>query len=233
YGRTLLRLGDEKTKPNADRLREYRESNMESLKQSLYSEAPVYEDLETVTLADSLSNWVEVAPNDPLLKAVLNGKSPNERASELVRGTKLKDPAFRKQLGEGLRRERQADPVGHHRGRHVRALRGAQQRAAVRSPEELGGEESGAEGRQDAVQLRLHRRHHRRQLRKPGGEPRQRVRRHRLRRQPAVAAVGLPVRRPAGTRTGRALRGDPRRAAEGLSRRRHRQGSDGEVMIWG
>jgi hypothetical protein len=101
YGRTLLRLGDEKTKPNADRLREYRESNMESLKQSLYSEAPVYEDMETVTLADSLSSWVEVAPNDPLLKAVLNGKSPNERASELVRGTKLKDPAFRKQLGEG------------------------------------------------------------------------------------------------------------------------------------
>ena len=74
---------------------------MESLRQSLYSEAPVYEDLETVTLADSLSHWVEVAPNDPLLRQVLNGKSPNERASELVRGTKLKDPAFRKQLGEG------------------------------------------------------------------------------------------------------------------------------------
>src|SRR5207302_9765142 len=65
---------------------------------------------------------------------------------------------------------------------------------------------------------------------KPGGEPRQRVRRHRLRRQPAVAAVGLPVRRSAGTRPGSALRGDPRRAAEGLSRRGHREGSDGEVM---
>ncbi len=101
YARTLLRLGDEKQKPNAERLREYRESNMESLKQQLYSEAPLYEDLETVTLADSLSHWVEVMPNDPLLRQVLAGKSPNERASELVRGTKLKDPAFRKQLGEG------------------------------------------------------------------------------------------------------------------------------------
>ena len=99
--RTLLRLADEKQKPNAERLREYRESNMESLKQGLYSEAPVYEDLETVKLADSLSHWVEVAPNDPLIRRVLDGKSPAERASELVRGTKLKDPAFRKQLGEG------------------------------------------------------------------------------------------------------------------------------------
>jgi len=101
FARTLLRLADERTKPNAERLREYRESNMESLKQELYSEAPVYEDLETVKLADSLSNWIEVAPNDPLLRQVLDGKSPNERASELVRGTKLKDPAFRRRLGEG------------------------------------------------------------------------------------------------------------------------------------
>jgi Peptidase S46 len=101
YARTLLRLADERQKPNAERLREYRESGLESLKQSLYSEAPVYDDLETVKLADSLSSWVEAAPNDPLLRQVLNGKSPAERASELVRGTKLTDPAFRKKLGEG------------------------------------------------------------------------------------------------------------------------------------
>ena len=74
----------------------------QSLKQDLYSEAPIYEDLETVTLADSLSNWLEVAaPNDPLVQQVLAGKSPQERASELVRGTKLRDVAARKALGEG------------------------------------------------------------------------------------------------------------------------------------
>lgn len=99
--RTLLRLADESAKPNGERLREYRESNMPSLKQSLYSEAPIYEDLETVTLADSLSNWLEVAPNDPLVQQVLAGKSPQERASELVRTTKLRDVAARKALGEG------------------------------------------------------------------------------------------------------------------------------------
>ncbi|HEX3068184.1 MAG TPA: S46 family peptidase [Thermoanaerobaculia bacterium] len=99
--RTLLRLADESTKPNGERLREYRESNLPSLKQTLYSEAPIYEDLETVTLADSLSNWLEVAPNDPLVQQVLAGKSPQERASELVRTTKLRDVAARKALGEG------------------------------------------------------------------------------------------------------------------------------------
>jgi hypothetical protein len=100
--RTILRLAEEKTKPNADRLREYRESGLESLEQQLYSEAPVYEDLETVELADSLAHWMEmVGANDPLVVKVLGGKSPQERASELVRTTKLKDVAFRKQLGEG------------------------------------------------------------------------------------------------------------------------------------
>jgi hypothetical protein len=100
--RTLLRLGDESAKPNAERLREFRESNLESLKQGLYSEAPVYEDLEIVELSDSLAHWLEtVGVNDPLVKQVLNGKSPQERASELVRGSKLRDAAVRKQLGEG------------------------------------------------------------------------------------------------------------------------------------
>lgn len=99
--KTLLRLGDESAKPNGERLREYRESNLPSLKQDLYSEAPIYEDLETVLFADSLSNLLEMAPNDPLAQQVLAGKSPQERASELVRGTKLRDVAARKALGEG------------------------------------------------------------------------------------------------------------------------------------
>ena len=102
YARTLLRLADESQKANADRLREYRESNMPSLKLELYSEAPIFQDFETLELADSLSNWLEaVGADNPLVKQVLHGESPNERASELVRTTKLTDPAERKRLGEG------------------------------------------------------------------------------------------------------------------------------------
>ncbi len=45
--RTLVRLAEESTKPNADRLREYAEAGLDSLKQQLFSEAPIYPDLET------------------------------------------------------------------------------------------------------------------------------------------------------------------------------------------
>ena len=38
--RTLVRLAEETAKPNADRLREYRESNLDSLKQELFSAGP-------------------------------------------------------------------------------------------------------------------------------------------------------------------------------------------------
>jgi hypothetical protein len=100
--RWLLRLAEESGRPNAERLREYRESNLESLKQLLFSEAPIYDDLETVRLADSLGMYIEMAgARDALVRKVLSGKSPQERAAALVRGTKLKDVAFRKQLAEG------------------------------------------------------------------------------------------------------------------------------------
>jgi len=112
--RTLVRLADESAKPNAERLREYRESNLESLKFELFSEAPIYNDLETVTLTDSLTMFVEMKRVDnPLVKDVLAGKSPQDRAAELVNGTKLRDVAFRKELaGEKPEAIRQSkDPM--------------------------------------------------------------------------------------------------------------------------
>jgi hypothetical protein len=99
--RTLLRLNEESAKPNAERLREFRESNLESLKFQLFSEAPIYNDLETTLLADSLTMFAEMRGfEDPLVQKVLAGRSPRERAAQLVDGTKLKDVAVRKKLAE-------------------------------------------------------------------------------------------------------------------------------------
>lgn len=102
HARTLVRLALESQKPNADRLREYRESNLESLEQELFSTAPIYKDLETRKLADSLSMFLEWegADND-LVQKVLAGKSPRERAAALVEGTRLDDPDFRRRLADG------------------------------------------------------------------------------------------------------------------------------------
>jgi len=99
---TLVRLAQESPKPNAERLREFSEAGLDSLKLQLFSEAPIYDDLETVKLADSLGLMMEVMGADnELVKKVLAGKSPRDRAAELVRGTKVKDVAIRKQLAEG------------------------------------------------------------------------------------------------------------------------------------
>jgi hypothetical protein len=99
---TLLRLAEELPKPNSDRLREFSEANLEPLKLQLFSEAPIYDDLETVKLADSLSLMMEVmgADND-LVQRVLARRSPRDRAAELVHGTQLRNVAVRKQLADG------------------------------------------------------------------------------------------------------------------------------------
>jgi hypothetical protein len=58
--------------------------------------------METARLTAALElDLAEAGPNDPWIKMVLNGKSPRDAAAELVKGTKLTDPAVRKQLVEG------------------------------------------------------------------------------------------------------------------------------------
>jgi hypothetical protein len=100
--RVLVRAGDEKPKPPGDRLREYGEARLPSLELQLFSEEPLFEDFETVKLADSLTYLCEqLGEDNPLVQQVLAGKSPRQRARELVRGCKLKDVSLRKKLYEG------------------------------------------------------------------------------------------------------------------------------------
>ncbi|MGA9307085.1 MAG: S46 family peptidase [Candidatus Sulfotelmatobacter sp.] len=100
--RTLVRAAEEKPKPNADRLREFRDSALPSLEQQLFSTEPVYKNLETVILADSLAEMQEkLGKDNPDVQKVLNGKTPAEAAKDMITGTKLDDVAVRKQLYEG------------------------------------------------------------------------------------------------------------------------------------
>jgi hypothetical protein len=100
--RTLVRMAEEDQKPNAKRLREFGEAGRSSLEQQLYSEAPIHRDLETVKLADSLGMMVEeLGADHKLVKKALDGKSPRDRAAELVKGTKLDKVEERKKLAAG------------------------------------------------------------------------------------------------------------------------------------
>ena len=100
--RSLVRAATERPKPNGERLPEFQETNRATLELELFSEAPIYDDLEKLTLADSLTYLAEkLGPGDPLVQTVLAGKPPRDRADELVSGTHLKDLATRHQLYEG------------------------------------------------------------------------------------------------------------------------------------
>ena len=102
YARTLVRLADESAKPNAERLPEYTDARRASLELGLYSPAPIHEDFEKLKLADSLAFMVELLGADnALVKQVLDGKTPEARAEEMIAGTKLKDPEARKELAKG------------------------------------------------------------------------------------------------------------------------------------
>lgn len=100
--RNLLRAGDERPKPNGERLKEFGDARKASFEVALFSEKPIYADLEIILLADALTLFAEHAGfNDALVQKVLAGKSPRERAAELINGTKVRDVAFRKKLYEG------------------------------------------------------------------------------------------------------------------------------------
>ncbi|MCC6233147.1 MAG: S46 family peptidase [Verrucomicrobiales bacterium] len=97
--RTLLRSAAERGLPNGDRLREFRDSNRTSLELDLFSSRPIHEDLEILHLADSLTHLTStLGATDPVVARVLAGKSPRQRAAELVAGTRLRDVAVRKSL---------------------------------------------------------------------------------------------------------------------------------------
>ncbi|MBA4065826.1 MAG: serine protease [Isosphaera sp.] len=101
--RTLLRAADELPKPAGERLREFAKSRIPILKVSLFSDEPIPEDLETLKLADGLQFLaVTLGPDSDLVKQVLAGKSPRERAFELIRDTKVRDPEFRKKVFEAI-----------------------------------------------------------------------------------------------------------------------------------
>jgi hypothetical protein len=89
-------------KPDGERLPGFHQAQLDSLKLRLFSPAPLYKELEIVRLASALeADLKQLGADDPWVKAVLNGKTPQQAAKELVDGSKLDDAAFRKALVEG------------------------------------------------------------------------------------------------------------------------------------
>lgn len=100
--RVLVRAAAEKSKPNQERMREFRDSALPSLEQQLFSTEPIYKNLETVNLTESFDEMQRALGKDNSdLQKFLQGKTPANAAKDLIANTKLEDVAVRKQLYEG------------------------------------------------------------------------------------------------------------------------------------
>jgi len=100
--RTLVRGAAELPQPNAQRLEELRDAALPAVKQRLFSAAPIYDDLEKLTLTYSLTKMrEELGADHPFVKKVLGEQSPDEVAERALKGTKLRDIPTRKKLWEG------------------------------------------------------------------------------------------------------------------------------------
>ncbi|MGD0012860.1 MAG: S46 family peptidase [Bryobacteraceae bacterium] len=97
--RDVLRYAEETAKPDAQRLRQFADANLSDIEQEMYSPAPLSDSMEIAVLAEyfgSLRRYLGEA--DPVVKAVLEGRTPEEAARAYVTTSKLKDVAERKRL---------------------------------------------------------------------------------------------------------------------------------------
>ena len=100
--RTLVRWTDESSKPNGQRLPEYSDARKPAIERQIGSAAPIFPGMEQAKLEASLAVMVKMAGAEhALVRQILAGKTPQERAAELVAGTRLGDAATRKALLAG------------------------------------------------------------------------------------------------------------------------------------
>lgn len=107
--RQILRLTEERAKPNGERLPEYRDSAMRSLELALYSPAPISDELEIAMLAEYLEEVKALGEKEAPVKAILGGRTPKEAAEAFVKASKLKDVAERKRLAADAKLARESE----------------------------------------------------------------------------------------------------------------------------
>jgi hypothetical protein len=99
---TLVRAASERTKPNRERLPGYTDQALVNVQQQLSAAAPVYKDLEELSLALSFTVIRrDLGTDDAFVRKMLGKDSPEQLAHKLVSGTHLEDPKVREELYKG------------------------------------------------------------------------------------------------------------------------------------
>ena len=102
YARTLVRAAVERQKPNSERLPGFAESQLPLLEHQVTDAKPTYPWLEELTLGFWFSKVRELLTADnPRVHQLLGREAPEGLAHRLVAGTRLADPAYRRELWTG------------------------------------------------------------------------------------------------------------------------------------
>ena len=89
-------------KPDGDRLPQYHEAGLDSLRFQLLSPAPIHLSVDKLYMKTALNLAKEkLGANDEYLQAIVQGGDIDKTVDTLVDGTKLGDSAFRKSLLDG------------------------------------------------------------------------------------------------------------------------------------
>jgi hypothetical protein len=102
FARTLVRGAAERPKENAERLPEFNDNVLPQVEANLFSNTPIYPELEKVKLTFALTKLREALGTDaPFVQRVLGKQSPEQLAKKLIEGARLGDTAVRRQLWDG------------------------------------------------------------------------------------------------------------------------------------
>jgi hypothetical protein len=98
----LVQYSAEIKKPDGERLPQFHDANLQSLKFQLLSPAPITTATEKLYMTTALNLAEEkLGADDPYVQAVLNGGSVDATVNSLIDGTKLGDVTARKALMDG------------------------------------------------------------------------------------------------------------------------------------
>lgn len=98
----LVQYVAEIKKPDGERLPQFHDANLQSLKFQMLSPAPITTGTEKLFMKTALNLAEEkLGKDDPYVEAVLHGGPVDSTVDSLVDGTKLADVALRKQLMDG------------------------------------------------------------------------------------------------------------------------------------
>jgi hypothetical protein len=98
----LVQYVTEIKKPDGERLAQYHDANLQSMKFQLLSPATISKAADKLYMTTALNLGVEkLGKDDPYLQAVMHGESVDATVNSLIDGTKLSDVAERKALIDG------------------------------------------------------------------------------------------------------------------------------------